>query len=110
MLKSLNPQLTTILSELRHRLENLYASQLTDVILFGSQARGEALAESDIDVLIVLKAPFDYSQEIERTSQLVADLSLKYQTVLSRAFIEPERLEQEQSPFLRNVRREGISL
>jgi predicted nucleotidyltransferase len=40
--------------ELKDPLECLYGQRLKGVFLFGSYARGEADAESDIDVLIVL--------------------------------------------------------
>jgi len=35
-------------------LQSRFDTQLYDVILFGSKARGEATSESDIDVLIIL--------------------------------------------------------
>jgi uncharacterized protein len=45
--------------------------------LFGSRARGDHHADSDVDILIVLKKPFNYSQEIEKTSIFISELSLE---------------------------------
>ncbi|MBO0799234.1 MAG: nucleotidyltransferase domain-containing protein [Blastocatellia bacterium] len=50
----MNERLSTILNELRQALESIYRERLKQVILYGSQARGDAQLESDIDVLIVL--------------------------------------------------------
>lgn len=106
----MNSNLVEVLKELHQALKTLYGKQLSSVILFGSQARGEARSDSDIDVLIVLNYSFNYSQEIERTSELIANLSLKYNTVISRAFIEQKQWQEEDTAFLQNVRREGVLL
>jgi len=38
----------------------------------------------------------------------VSALSLEYDMVISRAFVSKEQFERERSPFLLNVRREGV--
>jgi len=105
-----NPQLQAISAQLRCYLEQLYGDRLVQILLYGSQARGEAGPDSDIDVLIVLQDPVDPSQEIKRTSQAIADLCLEHNVLISRTFASLHQLEVEQSPFFLNVRREGISL
>jgi predicted nucleotidyltransferase len=87
-----------------------YQDGLASLILYGSQARGDAKEDSDVDLLIVLKRAFDYREELEKTSHFVADLSLEYDTVISRAFVSVDRYQRENSPFFLNVRREGIVL
>jgi len=69
---------------------------------------GQARSDSDIDVLVVVRDDSDYGDLIRRTSTVVSALSLQYDVVISRAFVSRERFEQEQSPFLLNVRREGV--
>jgi predicted nucleotidyltransferase len=99
-----------ILRTLQQGLAGLYGDRLIRLVLFGSHARGEAGPGSDLDVLVVLKGPVDAGQEIERTGALVAALSLRHDVVISCVFMDDVRFSQRQGPFLRNVRREGISL
>jgi len=101
--------LQTLLGELRQRLQALYGPQLEQLVLFGSQARREAGAGSDVDILVVLRGAVNAGQEIARTGSLMADLSLKYDTVVSCLFISSERYATEESPLLLNVRREGVA-
>lgn len=105
-----NPQLQAILAPLQGQLNQLYGDRLVQILLYGSQARGEAGPDSDIDVLIVLQDPVDPSQEIKRTSHLIADLCLEHNVLISRTFASSRQVEAERSPFFLNVRREGISL
>ncbi len=101
-------RLSQILQTLRQELSQILGDQLEAVYLFGSQVRGEARASSDIDVLVVVRGEFDYADLIRRTSSAVSALCLQYDVVISRAFVSKERFAREQSPFLLNVRREGV--
>ena len=101
-------QLDKILQALRRGLKQALGDELESVILFGSQARGEARADSDIDVLVIVRDEADYGELIQRTSALVSTLSLEYGVVISRAFASRQRFERERSPFFLNVRREGV--
>ena len=100
----------TIITELRRQLEALYGPRLVRMMLYGSQARGDAELGSDIDVLVVLQGPVSPGEEIARTSDIIAALSLQYGVVLSRAFVSSDRFEREQSPLLMNIRREGVAV
>jgi len=104
----MSDRLRDLLAELRRRLEALYGPRLVRLVLYGSQARGDAEPGSDIDVLVVLKGPVKAGEEIRRTLDDVAELSLWNNGVISCVFVSPERLEREESPLLINVRREGI--
>lgn len=105
---SANYGLQQILAHLHQELSAILKDQLDQVVLFGSQARGEAMPGSDIDVLVVVKDEPDYGDLIQRTSSTIGRLSLRYDVVISRAFVSRERYEHENSPFLINVRREGV--
>ena len=79
----MKPEIQTALEELRKRFENLYGARLKQLSLFGSQARGDAVPGSDIDVLVVLGGEVNPAKEIARTGQITSELSLKRDIVVS---------------------------
>ncbi len=103
-------QLPEIIRLIKNWFNTYYPEQVGQIILYGSQARGEAKPDSDIDLLIVLKCVFNYADEIDKTSEFIQELSLQYDTVISRSFVSEQRFNQEKSPFILNVHREGMVL
>ncbi len=104
----MNATIHSILAEYRARLEEIYGPRLERLVLFGSRAREDAEFDSDIDVLIVLSGPLDDWTETQRTTEATSEISLKYDTVISRVITTPEQFESSGMPFYRNVRREGV--
>lgn len=98
-----------ILSELRNKLQALYGDKLAHVVLFGSHARGDADPDSDIDVLVVLRGKVNPGEEIQRTGEIVAGLSLENDAVISCVFMDEDRFLHKNGPLLRNIRKEGIA-
>jgi predicted nucleotidyltransferase len=101
-------KLSQILKEFRERLVEHYGDRLVKVVLFGSQARGDATSGSDIDVMVVLTGDVRPGEELERTGDLVAALSLKYDVLLSTVFRPEDAYDRAETPLLINVRREGV--
>jgi uncharacterized protein len=105
-----HPQLRHILSVLQTYCKQEYGDRLVQVILFGSQARGDAAPDSDIDVLIILQGAVCPVDEIKQISEFIADLCLEYNTLISCIFMSDEQFQRSNSPLLLNIRREGITV
>ncbi|GIW42345.1 MAG: hypothetical protein KatS3mg076_2922 [Candidatus Binatia bacterium] len=99
-----------IVEEYRARLAEILAEDLEAVVLYGSHARGDAEAGSDIDVLCVMRGPFDYGALIRKTAEAAAEISLKYDVAISTAFVTSQDYRSRNTPFLMNVRREGVAI
>jgi len=103
-------RLTQILAELRTGYEALYGDRRAPLVLFGSQARGDASPDSDIDVMVVLRGAVNPSDEIRRTGPLFAAVSLRNDVVVTPVYVSESRFRDDNSPLLFNARREGVTI
>jgi predicted nucleotidyltransferase len=101
-------EIKNILEEFKGEIEKLYGTRLKKVILYGSWARGDATDESDIDLLIVLEGKIVPGAEIDRTIDIITEINLKYDVLLSVYPISEQDYSVINSPLLINVRKEGI--
>ncbi|RMH11970.1 MAG: nucleotidyltransferase domain-containing protein [Gammaproteobacteria bacterium] len=96
------------LRRLKAELAALYGSKLAKVILYGSYARGDYHADSDMDILVVLKKPaISLARELERIARLAVRFDLQNATWASLLPLPEERLQDPDTTFLKNVLAEG---
>ena len=99
------------LKRFKKMVEEQLGSQIKEIRLFGSKARGDATLESDIDVLVVTKRD-DWHMK-EKIGKLATAILLEEEVYLSVKVLGESfysRLLKHHSPFLMNVEREGITL
>jgi len=108
-MKPINPALRSILQEFSAVLTQRHAERFVGLWLYGSQARGDAHAESDVDLLLILRQVDRPGKEVDRIADVIADFNIRYGVLLSVLPVDENTLRVADGPFWHNVRREGIA-
>lgn len=101
--------LERLLRDLRGELTARYGDRFVGLWLYGSQARGDAGPDSDVDLLLRLDAVEDPTKEIDRISDLLADVNLRTGVLLSVMPVSDAQLRDAKGPFWEVVRHEGVA-
>lgn len=106
-------EMRNMMQEYTEHLKDIYGDHLVSVRLYGSQARGDAGPDSDIDIMVLVDIPrkerSDYSDALW---DMTYDFDQAHETLTS------PRVENEDffkywvgvAPFFQNVAREGVEL
>ena len=100
-------ELENIIQEFKIEIRKIVGSNLKRILLFGSYARGDAEEGSDIDLLLIFDSKVS-SDTIRKIRGVSNSLSLKYDVVISEFLFTEEDFENYKTPFLLNVKKEGI--
>ena len=108
-----DPNRTRATEEFVRRLRRDLPEHIVDLRLFGSEARGQATPESDIDVLVVVQ-PDDQRVALEtRVVDIAFDVNLSFNVFISPSVVTPAILNHpvwRETLFIETVLREGIAL
>jgi len=81
------------------------------VILFGSQARGDAREGSDWDLLVLLnKEKSSFSEDYDAYASPFDEIGLKYSTLINATIYSKKEWDSRPSLLKYNVEREGIEI
>ena len=101
--------LAALLGHLEREFRGLYGKQrYGGLVLYGSYARGEADAGSDVDLLVLLEGEVDPVRELIRMEDVKWPLALESGYALSVLAVGVEAYHSSEVPFLWSVRSEGI--
>lgn len=81
--------------------------------LYGSQARGDARPDSDVDLLILLPDSYEGTNFVKKKLDIsgqLYDLSLSLDIDISPLILVPKIFFARKTPFTINVLKEGIAL
>ena len=73
-------------------------------------ARGDAAVGSDIDLLVLLSAPFDYFAELRRIVDVLYPIQLESEELISAKPALASDYEMGSISLYRNARREGVAV
>lgn len=83
----------------------------SEIILFGSRARGEAREDSDWDILVLLDKKEVSPSDIDEVAYPLRELGWDFgETINTILYTKEEWNRDVASPFYENVTREGIKL
>jgi predicted nucleotidyltransferase len=99
-----------ILARCKTTLEEHYGVRFAGLVLYGSMARDDARADSDIDLLVLLHGPLDYFQELHTLTDLLYPLQLASDRHLSAKPAAADEYTRGKLQLYRNAAREGISV
>jgi len=103
-------KIQNIINKFKNKIMPIYENQLSCMILFGSQARGDFEEGSDIDIMVVLKGEISPAAEINKCSDIISELSLEFDTVISCVFAQEDKFNNKKTPLYLNIKKEGIVL
>lgn len=105
--------LTEILSILRSNLKRVIGTDLVEMILYGSFARGDFDEESDIDIAVIVNNDRTELKKYQKDIvSVVSEMSLNYDTLISINYIPFSDFEEYKSvlPYYKNIDREGVRI
>ena len=108
------PHIRTALSTFAQRVKSAYGDDFVEVVLFGSQARGEATEDSDIDVAVILKTVNDRRAVRDRLAEIAYDVLLESGEDMHAIAISREQWEAPEMfsnpSLIRAMKQDGLAI
>ncbi len=101
------------LDRFAEQAREILGPKLLELRLFGSEARGEAGPDSDLDVLVVVQPDTERTILEDRVIDIAFDVNLEFGLYISPRVVTPGILNDpvwRETPFFKNVVRESIPL
>ena len=97
-----------LLNQIKDRLRDAHGERLQGIILYGSEARGEAEPDSDIDLMVLLRGPIELWNDIRTNVHALYDLQLDVIRPIHAMPVDIEAFRAGKYALYRNAKREGI--
>jgi predicted nucleotidyltransferase len=97
----------TILKRLKKDLKAALGEKIGNLILYGSYSRGDNTEYSDVDLLILVNSRLT-RDETRKVDDLIAGYSLEHDVVISGLVYPIDTYQRFNTPFLLNIKEEGI--
>jgi len=101
---------TELLMTVRSTLQAAFGERLRGLVLYGSEARGTAGPDSDIDLLVLLDGPVDLGRDLWTAIESLYDLSAEIGRRISAKPVDAVEYESIECPLYRVAHREGVAV
>ena len=108
-----NRMVEGIALDVKRCYEQVYGDNIVEIYLYGSYARGDYNAESDIDFAAVVKGErLDLQRKLKAMWDIAADLGMERDAVISPMVIPYSEFikYKDELPYYRNIIREGLKI
>ena len=96
--------------EIVEKTQNLLQTDLVKVILYGSCARGDYKADSDVDIALLTKCDRESAKKYDHAlADIATDFAMKYYQVVNFVCLPYDEFQEKKDwyPYFRNIDREG---
>ena len=107
-MRHLGRRVQAAIADLQNSLVAIYGLVAPTCLLYGSQARGDARPDSDVDVILIFSQEIDPVTEILRLGQALADKTISRGVVVAVRPITRSQYQRASGPFWQNVKHEGL--
>jgi len=104
----MDEKIKPLINQIKAHLIKMYGGKIKKVILYGSYVRGEATSDSDIDILVLIDQSLNPFKVRESLSDLLFDILLEEGELVSVIAVPENLYENYNSPFMLNVKKEGL--
>ena len=111
ILRKTHPDLMKALTSMSKDMRKIYGDNLSEIVLYGSYARGTETPESDVDIVLFLNVTAS-DKEHDSMTDTVVDYELEQGKTLSVITVEIDHYKKNKDylPFYRNIQKEGVVL
>lgn len=104
-------ELSSILNNMCKAYHDVYGTNIVNILLYGSYARGDYNNDSDIDIVAIVNGErYALQKKLVRVWDVSSDLELEYGVIVSPTVIPLNEfiLYKDILPYYRNIEKEGI--
>jgi predicted nucleotidyltransferase len=98
------------LDRMKEALEEVFGDRLKGMVLFGSEARGEADEESDIDVFLLLRGPVSLGRDMKTAIKALYPIQMEIIRPIHAIPVDEDVFKAQEYGVYRNAHDEGVRI
>ncbi len=108
--ENLDSEILQLAEESALRIRSSFGDRVSQIILFGSCARGENTKDSDVDIALILKGKYNHLLYEDILADISADMMDKYNELVNFICLSLKDYTEKKGwyPFYMNIEKDGI--